>query len=88
MLHSCFSDSEDDRDGDHDDDDDVGGKDVGKDGEDVYGDGDDMSDVASIRSAAGLRNGVILARTALVARAQRVRVGSPGGNKGEAGGEW
>lgn len=65
MLHSCFSDSEDER-GDADEEEGEGG------------DGDAMSDVASVASAAFPRNEVILARTALVARAQRVRVGSPG----------
>ena len=67
MLHSCFSDSESDF--------------TAEDGEDEEGP-DDASSFSSIETAAGDKNGVILARTALVARAVRVRVESPGLKQG------
>lgn len=67
VLHSCFSDSESDF--------------TTEDGEDEEGP-DDASSFSSIETAAGDKNGVILARTALVARAVRVRVESPGLKQG------
>lgn len=43
--------------------------------------------ICSVESAVGERDSGILARTALVARAQRVKVRSPGLKKGVEGGE-
>lgn len=76
VLHSCFSDAESDVASTSDDDGEwsEGGSEQG----DGHGDAIECSDVKSIESAVGEKNGVILATTALVARAQRVRVRSPG----------
>ena len=73
VLHSCFSDSEDEGDAQESGaEEDV----LGSEGEseDEGDDGSDRYSVVSIETAAGARNGMILARTAVVAQAQRVRV--------------
>lgn len=95
VLHSCFSDDESETDVEGDEEefegvseqgderaDDTGG-DVG-DGH-GHGHGDDAGSVSSIESAVGAKNGVIIARMALVARAQRVKVRSAGLKKSVEG---
>ncbi|OSS48055.1 hypothetical protein B5807_06674 [Epicoccum nigrum] len=96
VLHSCFSDSEDDE---AEAKAEAESESEGRDGGDVEvdvdesesegeceGDSDRLS-VASIETAAGARNGMILARTAVVAQAQRVCVvnGSSSTNISSAG---
>lgn len=77
VLHSCFSDSEDeggDAQASGNEEEEVLGSEGEGEGEDEGDDGSDSYSVASIETAAGARNGMILARTAVVAQAQRVRV--------------
>lgn len=91
VLHSCFSDDESECDSEHNEEcnsstaDDIRGG--GGADEDLDGTGevavdpqldDDARSISSMESAIGEKSGVILARTALVARAQRVKVWSPG----------
>lgn len=79
VLHSCFSDSEDEGGDalvDENEEEGSGGEEGEEEGEeeDEAESECDRYSVASIETAAGARNGMILARTAVVAQAQRVRV--------------
>ena len=77
VLHSCFSDSEDEGDAQESgaEEEVLGSEGEGEgESEDEGDDGSDRYSVASLETAVGARNGMILARTAVVAQAQRVRV--------------
>ncbi|KAJ4987512.1 hypothetical protein SVAN01_06969 [Stagonosporopsis vannaccii] len=82
VLHSCFSSDEDEDEDDNCDDDD-GVSELQQTAKEGAGESEaDASSVSSVESAgasaAGVHNEVILARTGMVARAQRVRVGRAG----------